>query len=48
MRPAGWLERLQSLAARFSDLGIASDLPALPEADLWGLYRFLSRFADRP
>lgn len=47
MRPAGWLERLQGLATRFADLGIASDLSALPEADLWGIYRFLSRLADR-
>ena len=45
MLPAAWLERLQCLAARFPQLGIAPDLAALPAADLWGLYRFLSRIA---
>ena len=46
MRPPGWLERLAWLAARFPEFGIGSDLAALPAADLWGLYRFLSRIAD--
>lgn len=44
--PAAWMERLYSLAARFPQLGIGGDLAALPAADLWGLYRFLSRIAD--
>ena len=46
MRPAAWIERLQWLAARFPELGVGSDLAALPAADLYGLYRFLSRAAD--
>ena len=46
MRPAAWLERLQCLAARFPELGMGADLAALTAADLWGLYRFLSRVAD--
>ena len=46
MRPAAWLERLQCLVARFPELGMGADLAALTAADLWGLYRFLSRVAD--
>ena len=46
MRPATWLERLQWLALRFPEFGIGPDLAALSAADLWGLYRFLSRAAD--
>lgn len=46
MKPAAWLERLQCLAARFPELCLGSDLAALSVADLWGLYRFLSRMAD--
>jgi hypothetical protein len=32
--PAAWLERLQSLVARFSELGMGPDLAALSAADL--------------
>jgi hypothetical protein len=46
MSPAAWLERLHCLAARLPELGIGADLAALSAADLWGLYRFLSRIAD--
>lgn len=46
MSPAAWLDRLQCLAARFPEHGIGADLAALSTADLWGLYRFLSRIAD--
>jgi hypothetical protein len=46
MTPGGWLERLQWLAARFPEHGIGADLAALSAADLWGLYRFLTRIAD--
>lgn len=41
-----WLERLQWLAARFPEHGIGTDLAALSAADLWGLYRFLTRIAE--
>lgn len=46
MRPPAWLERLQWLAARFPELGIGPELAALFTADLYGLYRFLSRVAQ--
>lgn len=40
------LERTQALSARFPWLGVGPDLPALPLADLWGVYRFLARLAE--
>jgi hypothetical protein len=40
------LARAQSLAMRFSHLGIGQDLAALSLADLWGVYRFLQRLAN--
>jgi hypothetical protein len=46
MTPAAWPERLQWLVARFPELGVGADLAELSAADLWGLYRFLSRIAD--
>lgn len=39
------LIRTQELAARLSWLGIGPDLAALSLADLWGVYRYLSRVA---
>lgn len=41
-----WIERLQTLSARFSHLGIGADLASLSIIELWGLYLFLSRLAD--
>lgn len=46
MTPPAWLERLQSLAARFSELGVGPDLAGLSLADLWGVYQLLSRIAN--
>ena len=46
MNPPAWLERLQWLAARFSEQGMGADVFALSVADAWGLYRFLARAAD--
>ncbi len=46
MRPAGWLERLECLVAHFPELCLGTDLAAFSVAELWGLYRFLSRIAD--
>ena len=46
MRPTAWLERFESLAARFPELYLGTDLAALSLAELWGLYGFLSRIAD--
>lgn len=46
MRPGAWIERLQSLAARFPELGFTPDLATLSAADLWGVYRFPSRVGD--
>lgn len=40
------LERVQTLVARLSSLGIGPDLAALSLADLWGIYRFLQRMAE--
>jgi hypothetical protein len=44
--PPAWQERLQRLAARFHEFGIGPDFAALAAADLYGVYRFLSRAAD--
>lgn len=41
-----WMERLQTLCARFSHLGIGADLTGLTLMELWGLYCYLSRLAD--
>jgi hypothetical protein len=40
------LQRAQSLATRFSHLGLGHDLAALSLADLWGVLRLLQRLAD--
>jgi len=44
--PESWLQRLYGLVARFPEYGIGADTIALSSADLWGVYRFLSRVAD--
>jgi hypothetical protein len=41
-----WLERLQTLCARFSHLGVGADMAAMSLVELWGLYCYLSRLAD--
>lgn len=41
-----WLERLQMLSVRFSNLGVSPDLAGLSLSELWGLYCYLSRLAD--
>jgi len=46
MNNLDWPERLQSLSARFSHLGMGADLAALSIIEAWGLYCFLSRLAD--
>ena len=46
MNDENWLERLQVLLVRYSDLGITDDIAGLSLIELWGLYRFLSRLAD--
>ncbi len=48
MMPADWLQRLQERIAGAQGLGFGPDLAALSMADLWGLYRFLCRFASEP
>jgi hypothetical protein len=40
------LERVQTLTARTTWLGVGPDLAALTLAELWGVYRFLRRVAD--
>ena len=46
MSDKNWLERLQVLLVRFSDLGISDDVAGLSLTELWGVYCFLSRLAD--
>ena len=41
-----WLERLETLIARFSYLGVGSDIAALSLIELWALYLHLSRLVD--
>lgn len=41
-----WLERLQTLIARFSHLGIGADIATLSFIDAWALYLHLSRLAE--
>jgi len=46
MSPGAWLERLHWLIGRLPGTGLGPDLSALSTAELWGLYRYLSRLAD--
>ena len=46
MTDENWLERLQVLLVRFSDLGISGDVAGLSLTELWGVYCFLSRLAE--
>jgi hypothetical protein len=39
-------ENLQMLCNRFSYHGVGADLAALSTIEAWGLYLFLTRFAD--
>ena len=39
------VERLQTLIARFSHLGIGADIASLSLIDAWALYLHLSRLA---
>ena len=41
-----WLERLQTLIARLSHLGIDADIASLSLIDAWALYLHLSRLAE--
>lgn len=41
-----WLERLQTLIARFNDTGIDDDVASLTLIDAWALYLHLSRIAE--
>ena len=45
MNDETWLERLQTLLGRFSNLGISADIAALSLIELWGVYCYLSRLA---
>lgn len=46
MHDETWLERLEMLLARFSHLGIGSDVASLSLIELWALYLHLSRLVD--
>lgn len=41
-----WLEQLEMLLARFSYLGIGSDIYSLSMIELWSIYLYLSRMAN--
>ena len=41
-----WLERLHTLVARFSYMGLGADIAALSLIELWGLYCYLNRLAE--
>lgn len=41
-----WLERLQTLIARFSHLGIGADIALLSLIDAWALYLHLLRLIE--
>lgn len=40
-----WLQRLQTLVARFSHLGIGDNIASLGLIELWAVYCYLSRLA---
>ena len=46
MNDNDWLERLKTLIARFSHLGIGADMASLSLIDAWALYLHLSRLAE--
>ena len=46
MNDFDWLQRLQTLVARLSHLGICADINSLSNDEKWGLYCHLSRLVD--
>ena len=46
MNNTHWLERLQTLIARFSYIGIDADIASLTLIELWGLYTYLNRLVE--
>lgn len=40
-----WLQHLETLAIRFSRLGMTADISSLSMIGLWAVYRFLRRLA---
>ena len=41
-----WLNELQTLASRFSHLGVREDLASLSVVEAWQLLRYLRRLAE--
>lgn len=41
-----WIEQLNTLLARFNQLGIDADVSNLSLSEKWGLFLHLSRLAD--
>jgi hypothetical protein len=41
-----WLEKLQTLAAKYNQLGIDADIASLSLIELWELYLHLSRLGE--
>lgn len=46
MNNTQWLERLQTLIARFNYIGIDADIASLTLIELWGLYTYLNRLVE--
>ena len=46
MTPAAWEQALARLISRLPQYGVTADLSAMTSAELWGLYRFLTRLAE--
>jgi hypothetical protein len=45
MRNGDWLNELNLLLARYSNLNLNADIATLSLVELWGLYCYLSRLA---
>lgn len=45
MSGASWLDELNGLLARFSELGIDADIGSMCLCELWGVYGLLKRLS---
>jgi len=46
MNSDDWLDRLQMLLARYSNIALDADMASLSLIELWGVYCYLSRLAE--
>lgn len=42
-----WLQDLETLAVRYSHLGVYADMAHMTLPELWGAYQFLSRISEQ-